>query len=105
MSLLDYLNHNLRRSTLYCWAASSASIVVLAADRQSALFKVALILCGIFWVVAFSYSVRVRCPRCRNRLLSALPSFGILLRLPAWYKSCPACGFLFKEQQDLNAKT
>jgi hypothetical protein len=101
MSIRDYLNQNLRRATLYCWAASIAGIVVvLTQSRDQHVFRVALVVCVILFVFAYYHMFIPRCPRCRTRLLYALASFGIHLRLPRWYRSCPSCGLSFDTQRD-----
>jgi hypothetical protein len=101
----DYLNRNLRRATFYCWAASIAGIVVvLTSVGHRGVFRIALIVCVVLYGFAYYHMFSPRCPRCRTRLLFALGSFGIHLRLPEWYRSCPSCGVPFDAQREHYAK-
>src|SRR5438093_145602 len=104
MSLRSYINHHLRQATLYCWVASIAGIVAVFTAGRRDVFTVALVVCVMLYAVAYYYTFSTRCPRCGTRLLFALGSFGIHLRLPAWFKSCPSCGLSFEAQRDEPAK-
>ena len=102
MTIRDYLTTHLRRATFFCWAGSLVAIVLAFAWRHQpiSIRIILLVIWGILYGIAYYYHFGARCPHCHTRLLFALMSFGVRLRIPSWYTSCPSCGLSFDVQRD-----
>jgi uncharacterized C2H2 Zn-finger protein len=100
VSIHDYLGHHLRCATLFCWAGSVAGISSIFVWHYQRIRIIPIAIGGVLYIIAYYYHFSARCPRCDTRLLFALASFGVRLRLPASYKTCPSCGLSFDMQRD-----
>jgi hypothetical protein len=101
MTLRDYLNRNIRRSTIWCWMMLPFGIVVVVTQAHGYIGATALIITIAFDAIALYYLFSARCPRCTTCLLWVLATFGVRLWIPAWFKSCPNCGLSFDTELDL----
>ena len=104
MTIREYLNDHLRRATLFCWAGTAAGIVAVFSAGHRYALTIALVVGAVLYALAYYYTFSARCGRCHTQLLFELGSFGIRLRLPIWYQSCPSCGLSFDAQRDEHAK-
>src|SRR5262249_39400981 len=95
VSIHDYLAHHLRHTTLFCRAGSVAGISLVFVWHYQRIRIIPIAISAVLYIIAYYYHFSARCPRCDTRLLFALASFGVRLRLPAWYKTCPSCGLSF----------
>jgi hypothetical protein len=100
VTLQDYLNRNIRRSTIFCWIAVPFGIIAVVTGAHGYIGVPALLIAGAFYVVALYHTYSARCPRCRTALLVAEATFGIHLAVPRWFKSCPSCGLSFDTPLD-----
>jgi len=97
MTIRDYLNQHMRRSTISCWFAIPPAIVAVFASARAVEYA-ALVVTGIFAASNLYHNFSARCPRCRTRLLLCVAINGLLLRIPSWFRSCPSCGLSFDMQ-------
>jgi hypothetical protein len=100
MTIRDYLNQHMRRSTISCWIAVPFAVLAVVAAAHSAIQHVALVITAICFASNIYYNFAARCPRCRTRLLLCVSINGVLLKIPSWFNSCPSCGLSFDTQLD-----
>jgi hypothetical protein len=74
-------------------------LVVVVTQAHGSIGHAVLAICLGFSVVALYYTFTARCPHCRTGLLFNLITFGVRLWIPAWFNSCPTCGFSFDTQR------
>jgi hypothetical protein len=96
MTLRDYLNRNIRRSTICCWIGILPALI--GGFIHGYIRIVGLVIAGVFYLVALYHTYSARCPRCRTMLLVAEATFGIHLAIPKWFDHCPSCGLSFDTQ-------
>jgi hypothetical protein len=95
MTIRDYLNQHMRRSTISCWVGIPPALVAVFASGHAFLQRGALLGVGVCAISNLYQTFSARCPRCRTRLLSVVAINGLLLRIPSWFNSCPSCGLSF----------
>jgi len=100
MTVRDYLNRNIRRSTIWSWTMLPFAAVVVVTQAHGYIGLAALVIVIGFDAVALYYLFSARCPRCRTGLLWLLATFGIRLWIPAWFTYCPNCGLSFDTEVD-----
>jgi len=101
VTIRDYLNQHMRRSTISCWLMIPPAAVALFATSHPILRNTALLVAGICAASNIYHNFAARCPRCRTRLLLCVSINGILLRIPSWFNSCPSCGLSFDTPLDV----
>jgi hypothetical protein len=100
MAIRDYLNQHMRRATILCWVAMPLALASPFVWLRGNLRVFALVIVAVFLAIGYFLMFSARCPRCKTRLLVALGTFGVRLRIPRWYTSCPSCGLSFDTQCD-----
>ena len=83
VTIRDYLNQQMRRSTVSSWLMIPPAIVALFATSHPILRNTSA----------------ARCPRCKTRLLLGVAN-GMRLKIPSWFNTCPTCGLSFDAQLD-----
>jgi hypothetical protein len=100
MTLRDYLNQHMRRSTISCWLGIPFAVIAVAAAAHPMIQRVALVITAICFASNIYHNFVASCPRCRTRLLLCVAINGFLLKIPSWFNSCPSCGLWFDTQLD-----
>jgi hypothetical protein len=98
VTIREYLNQHIRRATILCWIAMPVALASPFIWPHGRLRVFALVIVAIALAIGYRLMFSARCPRCRTRLLLALGTFGVRLRIPPWYTSCPSCGLSFDTQ-------
>ncbi len=99
VTIRDYLNQQMRRSTVSCWLMIPPAIVALFAISHPILRNTALLVGGGCVASDIYHHFAARCPRCRTRLLLGVAN-GMRLKIPSRFNSCPTCGLSFDTQLD-----
>jgi hypothetical protein len=105
VTIRDYLNQHMRRSTISCWLAIPPALVALFATAHPAIRSVALVVAGVCFASNLYHNFSARCPRCRTGLLLIVSINGILLKIPSWFNACPTCGLSFDTQLDASQRS
>ena len=105
MTIRDYLNQYMRRSTISCWLAVPPALVALFTSGHPAVQYPALAVTAICAASNLYHNWAARCPRCRTRLLLCVSINGLLLKIPSWFNSCPSCGLSFDAQLDASQRS
>jgi hypothetical protein len=100
VTIRDYLNQHMRRSTISCWLAIPPALAGVFAIGHPVIRYAAFAIAAIFASSNLYHNLAARCPRCRTRLLFCVSVNGLLLKIPSWFNACPTCGLLFDTQLD-----
>ena len=105
VTLRDFLNRKIRRSTILSWLMLPFSIVAIVTQAHGYIGAATLTISVACYLIALYCVFSARCPRCRTRLLRLLATFGIRLWIPAWFTYCPNCGLSFDTQLDSSPRS